>query len=68
MNKNGINLQVHYKPLYKFNLYKKYIKNIKEFPNSELFYKEEVSFPIFYDLSLRDQIKVINKTKSYFNV
>ncbi len=68
MNKNNINLQVHYKPIYRFNLYKKFIKNIKEFPNAELFYSEEVSLPIYYKLSINDQIKVINKIKSYFNV
>jgi len=44
----GINLQVHYIPIYHFKLYK--IKNKKNFPNTEKFYDQVVSLPIYYSL------------------
>ena len=55
--KNKIYLQQHYIPIYKF----KYHKNIsKKLNNTENYFKKSVSFPIFYDLSLKDQNKVIS--------
>lgn len=49
--KRNINLQVHYIPTYKFKFYKKkYNINEKNFPNTEKFYENEISLPIFYKL------------------
>lgn len=51
MIKLGIKLQVHYIPIYRHSFYKKKFKiNFKNFPNTERFYQEVVSLPIFYDL------------------
>ena len=49
--KRNINLQVHYIPTYKFKFFKKkFNTNEKNFPNTEKFYKNEISLPIFYKL------------------
>lgn len=61
-NKYGISLQIHYKPTYKFNLYKKFVKNArKEFPNTENFYNEVFSIPLYVDLKYKD-LKYIGKS------
>lgn len=68
-SKYGINLQIHYKPTYKFNFYKSKIKtNLKHFKNTERFYNEVFSIPIYVGLKMKDLkyisstiIKVINK-------
>lgn len=60
-----IKLQVHYIPIYRFSLYKKKFKiNLKEFPNTEDFYKKIISLPIFFSLSNQSQNKIINTIKS----
>ena len=66
MFKKGINLQVHYIPLYYHRYLSKFKFNIKEFPNTEKFYQQEVSLPIFYDLTYKAQNQIVNKIKSYF--
>ncbi len=62
--KFGIKLQVHYIPIYKHSFYRKRF-NFKEknFPNTEKFYNEVVSLPIFYNLSKKKQLYVISKIK-----
>lgn len=64
--KKGINLQVHYKPTYKFKYYKKvkFIKS-KSMKNSEKFFNQEISLPIYYELTKRNQMKVINMIKMF---
>ena len=62
LKKKNIYLQVHYIPTYKFSYFKKKYKvNIKNFPNSEIFYEQEVSLPIFYSLN-KNQLKKICTT------
>jgi len=52
MKNLGINLQVHYIPVHLQPFYKKkYGFKIKDFPISERFYNEEVSIPIYPDLT-----------------
>ncbi len=59
LKKKNIYLQVHYIPTYKFLYFKKKYKvNVKNFPNSESFYEQEVSLPIFYSLN-KNQLKKI---------
>ena len=58
MLKKKIRLQVHYKPVFLFDYYKKNTKfKIKDLQNSIDFYKKEVSLPLFYSLSFKDQQK-----------
>lgn len=64
--KNNIKLQIHYLPIYKHTFYKKKFRiNEKHFPNTEKFYKQQVSLPIYYDLKISEVRKVINKIKQF---
>tara|TARA_Y100000590_G_scaffold203436_1_gene230775 strand:+ start:15606 stop:16769 length:1164 start_codon:yes stop_codon:yes gene_type:complete len=61
----GINLQVHYIPVHLQPFYKKNFKfNKGDFPISENFYEQEISLPIFPDLSEDDLKFVCNKIKN----
>ena len=46
--KQNINLQVHYIPLYKFTAYKNYSKL---YLNSEYYYKNFFSLPIYHNIN-----------------
>ena len=62
MKKKGIMLQVHYIPLHHLNLIKKNCVNLKDkFLNSEIFYKNSFSIPIFPNLKTKDQIYIFNQ-------
>lgn len=64
LKKFKINLQVHYIPIYNQPYYKKKFNNKKiDFPNSESFYKEEVSLPIYYSLSIKNVNYIINQIR-----
>jgi len=63
MLKNKIILQYHYIPIYKFKIYKK----AETLKNAEEYFKTAVSLPIYYKLSLKKQMIVINKLKEFFN-
>ena len=64
MYRENINLQVHYIPIHLQNYYKKKYRFKKgDFKNSENFYKEEVSLPIYYNLRKKDQSRIINVIK-----
>ena len=56
--------QQHYIPIYKFSIYKKKPPN---FFGAEKFFKNAVSIPIFVGLNAKDQNKIINTIKNYFN-
>lgn len=57
--KNGISSNLHYLPIYRHSYYKKFKFQKKHFPNAERYYKEAISLPIYYDLSKKNQIKII---------
>lgn len=64
LKKKHINVNAHYIPLSKFSLIKKNIKNTS-FINSEKYYKEAISIPMYPDLSYTKQkffIKVLKQT------
>tara|TARA_B100000767_G_C19645887_1_gene484569 strand:- start:558 stop:788 length:231 start_codon:yes stop_codon:yes gene_type:complete len=58
--KNNILAQQHYIPIYKFKIYK---ETSNYLPESEKYFKNSVSIPIFINLSNNDQNKII---KNYF--
>jgi len=58
--KNKVKLQQHYIPIYKFQIYKKLKLKNQNFKGAESYFKNSISFPIFFDLSNKQQIKVIN--------
>lgn len=67
MLKLGVRLQVHYIPLYKQPFLKKI--DIKEkFPVSENFYSREVSMPIYFNLSKKDQFSIYKKVENLLNL
>ena len=69
LKESGINLQVHYIPVHLQPFYQKhYGFNTGDFPVSERFYRNEVSLPIYPDLSNDDQKKVIKKIGEYINI
>ena len=59
MIESGIGVNLHYIPIYKQPYFKKFNFNPKDFPESEKYYKEAISIPIYPDLSIKDQDKVI---------
>ena len=62
MKKRNIILQYHYIPIYKFKLFnEKYIGK-----NTEKYYKETISLPIYYSLKNKEQTHVINSIKLFF--
>jgi len=64
LKKNNIFSQYHYIPIYKFSLYNKK-KNNLNYNNSEYYFKNTLSLPIFYNLNFLSQNKVINKIKFF---
>lgn len=67
--KFNIKLQVHYIPVNLQPYYKKkYFFNSKDFNNSIKFYEEELSIPLFYDLSKKNIQFFLNKCKKIFNL
>ena len=68
MKNTGIHLQVHYIPVHIQPFYQKnYGFNKGDFPISENFYQNELSLPIYPDLSTDDQKNVIKKIEEYIN-
>jgi dTDP-4-amino-4,6-dideoxygalactose transaminase len=63
---NNISCQYHYIPIYKFKLFNKKI-NINHYKGAEFYYKNTVSLPIFYNLNISFQKKIISKIKFYLN-
>lgn len=65
MKKNNINLQFHYKPIYNYSFFKKKNQYKVSFKtNSDNYFKNAVSLPIYYNLdqkSLKKIIAIINK-------
>lgn len=69
LHKKGIGVQVHYKPTYQFSYYKNLFGE-QSLPNTEEFYKAELSIPCHQEMSLEDAefvaqtlINLINETK-----
>jgi len=69
MKQSGINLQVHYIPVHLQPFYRKNYRFQKgDYPISEKFYQNEVSLPVYPDLTIDEQVKVIENIKKYINV
>ena len=57
----GIFVNLHYIPIYKQPYYyKRYGFNLDDFQESEKYYEEAISIPIFPDLSFKDQKKIVS--------
>ncbi len=67
LRKNNIFVNLHYMPLHLNPYYKKFGYKKGNFPNSEDYGEKALSIPIFPDLKIREQFKVINLLKRFFN-
>ena len=65
MSKFGINLQVHYYPVYKHKIYQLSKKTFLN--NAENFFKETVSLPIYFSLKNSEVKKIISLLKKLVN-
>ncbi len=63
LRSKGINVNLHYIPIYKHSFYKKFKFKKINFPNSEEYYKSAISLPIYPTLSKQDQIYVVKILK-----
>jgi dTDP-4-amino-4,6-dideoxygalactose transaminase len=64
--KNGFQLQVHYKPIILQNYYKKkYNIDIKNFKNSIFYYKDSFSAPIYPNIKKREILNFIKLMKKF---
>jgi UDP-4-amino-4,6-dideoxy-N-acetyl-beta-L-altrosamine transaminase len=62
-----INTNIHYIPIYRHKYYvRKFNFDYKNFQNSERYYKEAISIPIYYSLTRTQQNKIINIINSFF--
>jgi dTDP-4-amino-4,6-dideoxygalactose transaminase len=59
LRENGVGVQVNYLPAYRHPVFESYQINRSNFPNSERFYSEEISLPMYSDLTTKDQNSVI---------
>jgi dTDP-4-amino-4,6-dideoxygalactose transaminase len=64
MKKNNVIIQQHYIPIYKFKLFKGNYYGT----NTENYYKNSVSLPIYYNLNKKKQLYIVNLIKSFFAV
>jgi len=68
MKKYQIYPQYHYIPIYKFRFYQKEVERLSIIKNSERYYKTAVSLPIYFDLNIKEIIKVIEFIKKFINM
>jgi len=64
LKKNNIFCQYHYIPIYKFKLFNRK-PNLNFYRGAEFYYKNTVSLPIFYNLTIKLQKIIINKIKFF---
>ncbi len=60
LRNNGIGVNIHYIPIYRQPYYQKFNYNIKDFPESESYYKEAISIPIYPGLTKSQQKMIFN--------
>ena len=66
---NGINVNIHYIPVYKHPYYQKF--NYKPLPNAEKYYSEAISLPLFPGLDEKQfnfVIDILNSEQNYQNL
>ena len=61
---NGIGVNLHYIPIYHQPYYEQFGYNKRDYPNTEKYYSQAVSLPIFPKFTSSDQSKVISVLKS----
>ncbi len=66
LRRNKIGVNVHYIPVVLHPFYMKLGFNLKKFPNSQSFYEDSISIPIYPNLKFKDQLKVIKCIQNQF--
>ena len=59
LKKNGINTNLHYIPIYRHSFYKKFKISQKKYKNAEIYYREAITLPLYFDLKKSVQLKII---------
>ena len=65
LKKNKILAQYHYIPIYRFSVFGKKI-SYNKFPNSEYYFNNNLSLPLFYGLNLKKQNYILEKLSLFF--
>ena len=66
LRSNGINVNLHYMPVYKHPFYAK-MKKFMPMKNAEAYYATSISLPIFTTLTVKEQDKVVSIISNYFS-
>ena len=66
LNKNNITTQIHYKPIYKHNVYKKFII-LSESYNSDIFYRSQLTLPLHTQMTKNEIEYVFKKINLFFS-
>ena len=67
LKKESIYCQFHYIPIYKFKLFNHKV-NLKYFPGSENYFKNNISLPIFFNLKFFLLKKILNKISTFIKI
>lgn len=67
LRESGINVNLHYIPIYRQPYYQNIGYSLKSFKNAESYYKEAISIPIYPDMKESQQSYVIDVIKSSIN-
>ena len=67
LRESGINVNLHYIPIYRQPYYQEMGFTIDDFPNSESYYKQAISIPIFPDMTETQQAYIIDVIKANSN-
>ena len=65
MNKNKIFPQFHYIPIYRFSFFKK--KNLSNFFGAEKYFRNSLSFPLYYEMDLKDISRISKVIKKFID-
>ena len=68
LDKNNIQTNLHYIPIYRHPFYKKFNFNKKNFENAEKYYSKALSIPLHVQLSNKDQNFIVAKIKNFLKI
>jgi len=71
LRNNGIGVNIHYIPIYRQPYYKKFNFNYLDFKESEKYYSEAISIPIYPGLTKKEQefiVDIISKPQGFQNL
>jgi len=67
LRKNKIGVQVHYTPIHLHPFYRKLGFKIGDFPNSEIYANRAISLPVFPNLNINSQHRIIDLLTEFFH-